>query len=102
MCNSFTFHIPQSANIERITNNMKRLKLIPQSWHPADVVSATSPTSEKSFREASTSPASSLRQPDRELESPAWKAIPADKSKTLKDYLSSIEHVPVIRVKSSE
>lgn len=101
MCVSFTFHILQSANIERITNNMKRLKLIPQSWHPADVVSATSPTSVKTFHEASTPPGS-LRQPERELESPVWKTIPADNSETLRDYLSSIEHVPVIRAKSSE
>ena len=80
---------------------MKQLKLIPQSWHPADVVPATSPPAGRRSHIAGTPPGA-VRLPREELESPAWKTIPADKSETLRDYLSTIDHVPVRRVKSSE
>ena len=93
--------LPQDANIERLTHKMKQLKLIPQSWHPPDVVLATSPTAGGKSHIIDTPP-SAERLPRGELESPTWKTISADKLETLRDYLSNIEHVPVRRVKTSE
>lgn len=93
--------LPQDANIERLTHKMKQLKLIPQSWHPPDVVPATSPTAGGKSHIIGTPP-SAERLPRGELESPTWKTISADKLETLRDYLSNIEHVPVRRVKTSE
>ena len=52
--------LPQTANIDKLTKEMKQLKVIPHSWQPSDV---TSPRAPKSPQSSTPSPRTPSRLP---------------------------------------
>ena len=80
---------------------MKKLKLIPQSWHPSDAIALQSPPA--ATRDITSTPAlgTSTWLPEEEVAKQRVYMAP-EKLEQLKDHLSNIKKTPVRRVELSK
>ena len=93
----------QGASIEQVANKMKRLRLIPQSWHPSDpLLLATPPSTPLSPAREATPPRVALRPSFPEPEPEGGDTVDHEKAEKLRDHLSNIVHIPMQRVKPSK
>lgn len=83
-----------------IINQMKQLRLIPQSWQPEDALQTTPPA--LLGTQTNVSPKKTPRVVPSELRETERRAPQPEKMRQLREYLRNIEDIPVHTVQASE
>ena len=93
---SLSLSLSQNDNIDRITNRMKAMHLVPQSWRPADsIMSPRQQQQENQQQDSSTLPPSTPQELGTVRRGLTPHSIRPDKIEKLRDFLGGIEKTPV-------